>query len=495
MIFFTWELFSLGVHLTYKSRIGGIMKPYNPKEFSFEDAAHLLRRAGFGGSIADVEALRRLGPGLAVEKLLSFSETDDTSNNPHDLDEQFKTAIDNGRTPQQAVASTIVLAQAWWLYKMRVSSQPLKEKLTLFWHGHFVSGLDKVRSGYMLKNQNELFRRLALPKFENLTLAVAKDPAMLRYLDNNVNTKKHPNENFARELMELFTMGVHGGYTEPDIQEAARALTGWTFSARRNSSLDELKNPAFIFVQKDHDTGSKTIFGKTGNWNGEDVVRLVCEHPSTAKYMVSKLWSFFVAPEIPAATLEELSQLWVRSKGNVRDVLREIFLSEDFYAQKNRYALIKTPLEFVIGSLRASKAVLERQHETALSAVLAKMAQIPLFPPDVSGWDGDIDWIADTTMLNRLQFVAMLVAGSLPSSARNNGNQGGGGLRKIPNLEWVIGKTLSETIDLIGQTHLGAVPTGGLRQALETFAKGRNTPEIAKGLAYLTLISPQYHLN
>jgi uncharacterized protein (DUF1800 family) len=496
MIFFTRELFLVSLHPIGKSRIGGIMKLYTPKEYSFEDASHLLRRAGFGGSFEDVEALRRLGPSLAVEKLLSFSSFDGTERNPHDLDEQFDKAKEAGRPVNQQVASTIPVAQAWWLYKMRTTRDPLKEKMTLFWHGHFVSGLDKVRNGFMLQTQNELFRRLAISKFETLTLEVAKDPAMLRYLDNNVNTKKKPNENFAREIMELFTMGVNGGYTERDIQEAARAFTGWTFIYRRNGNEAAVKNPEFVFNAKEHDTGNKTVLGQTGNWNGEDVVRILTSHSSTAKYMVTKLWNFFVSPKIPQATLNELAALWERSKGSVRDLLREIFNSEEFYAPENRFGLIKTPLEFVIGSLRASKADLEPQHESALSSVLARMAQIPFFPPDVSGWDGDIDWIADTTMLNRLQYMATLVSGSLPTSARaNNSNIQGNGQKKIPSLEWVMGKTLAETIDLIGQTHLGSPPTGGLRRALEMAAKGRNTPEIAKGLAYLTMISPQYHLN
>ncbi len=473
------------------------MKPYNPRTYTFEDAAHLLRRAGFGGSIEDIENLRRLGPSLAVEKLLTFSSNDGTQDNPHDLDEQFEAARAAGRQVNQQVASTIPVAQAWWLYKMRVSSQPLKEKLTLFWHGHFVSGLDKVRHGYMLQTQNELFRRMGLGRFENLTLAVAKDPAMLRYLDNNVNTKQKPNENFAREIMELFTMGVHGGYTEKDIQEAARAFTGWTFTYKRNAGVEAIKHPEFVFNAKEHDTGAKTVLGQSGNLNGEDVVRIVANHPSTAKYMVTKLWNFFVSPKIPEATLAELESFWARTQGNIRDLLREILGSEEFYAPENRYALIKTPLELVIGSLRASQAVLDPVHEKALSAVLSRMAQIPFFPPDVSGWDGDIDWIADTTMLNRLQYVAMLTSGSLPSSARGNNGylQGGGGQRKISKLEWVIGKDLAQTIDLVGKTHLGLVPTDSLRRALELAAKGRNTPEIAKGLAYLTMISPQYHLS
>jgi uncharacterized protein (DUF1800 family) len=472
------------------------MKAYNPKEYTFEDAAHLLRRAGFGGTLEDIEALRRLGPALAVEKLLSFSSFDGTERNPHDLDEQFQAAKEAGRPPNQQVASTIAVAQAWWLYKMRTSREPLKEKLALFWHGHFVSGLDKVRHGFMLKNQNELFRRLGLGKFQTLTLEVSKDPAMLRYLDNNVNTKKKPNENFARELMELFTMGVHGGYTERDIQEAARAFTGWTYNLRLADGDNRIKNPTFVFNQRDHDTGTKTVLGRSGNLTGEDVVDITCKHPSTPKFIITKLWKYFVAPSISEATLEDLTKLWQKTDGNIRDLLREIFGSAEFYAPENRYSLIKTPIELVIGSLRASKAQLEMQHENALTGVLSRMAQIPFYPPDVSGWDGDLDWIADTTMLNRLQFMATLTSGSLPAANRNrNAGFANAGPRKLPSIEWGMGATLQETIDLVGKTHLGAVPTGSLRQALELAAKGRNTAEVAKGLAYLVLISPQYHLN
>ncbi|MFN3265342.1 MAG: DUF1800 family protein [Deinococcales bacterium] len=472
------------------------MNPYNPKEYRFEDAAHLLRRAGFGGTIEEIENLRRLGPSLAVEKLLSFSSFDGTERNPHNLDEQFEAAREAGRPPNQQVVSTIPVAQAWWLYKMRLSREPLKEKLTLFWHGHFVSGLDKVRHGFMLKNQNELFRRLGMGKFQTLALEVAKDPAMLRYLDNNVNTKKKPNENFARELMELFTMGVHGGYTEKDIQEAARAFTGWTFNFRNNGEPAQLKNPTFVFNQREHDTGSKTVLGHTGNLKGEDVVEITCKHPSTPKFIITKLWNFFVSPTISDGTLADLTKLWQQTDGNIRDILREIFSSAEFYAPENRYALIKTPLELVIGSLRAIKAELEPQHDYGLIGILGRMAQIPLFPPDVSGWDGDLDWIADTTMLNRLQYMATLNSGSLPAQARNrNAGLQGSGTRKLLSLEWKKGASLRETIDIVGKTHLGTVPTGSLRQALETFAKGRNSAEVAKGLAYLVMISPQYHLN
>jgi uncharacterized protein (DUF1800 family) len=467
------------------------MKPFNPKEFTFEDAAHLLRRAGFGGRIEEVEALRKLGVQGAVDRLLTFSGDDGTTENPHlDLESIFEATRQEGRSFQVAAARTVPTVQGWWMFKMLRTTQPLKEKLTLFWHGHFVSGYDKVRSGFALRNQNELFRRMSLEKFENLVLEVSKDPAMLRYLDNDENTQKHPNENFARELMELFTMGVHGGYTEKDVQESARAFTGWTVQQRRGQ-VDDFLNPQFQFRQADHDTGAKTVLGQKGNLRGEDVVRITSNHPSTPKFIITKLWKFFVAPEISDSTLNDLVATWKKTNGSIRDVLREIFTSEEFYAPKNRYALIKSPLEYVIGAVRAANVKPEAVQDRGLIGPLSKMAQIPLYPPDVSGWDGDMDWIADTTMLNRLQFAGLLYTSRLP--AGKGYNSGGGGLQEIKPT-WVIGANLNETIDLIGKTYLGSSIDGTLKKALEAYAKGRNTPDVAKGLAYLVMISPQYQL-
>jgi uncharacterized protein (DUF1800 family) len=468
------------------------MKPFNPKEFTFEDAAHLLRRAGFGGSVAQVEGLQKLGVQNAVDQLLSFSSNDGTSGNPHDdLEPVFQASIQEGRPAQVAVARTIPTVQGWWMFKMIRSTQPLKEKLTLFWHGHFVSGLDKVRSGFALRQQNELFRRMGLGKFEALVLEVSKNPAMLRYLDNDKNTKKHPNENFARELMELFTMGVKGGYSERDVQESARAFTGWSVAQRRGN-LDDLRNPEFVFKKNDHDTGLKAVLGQNGNFNGDDIVRITSNHPSTPMFIITKLWKFFVAPEITEKTLSDLVAVWKKSGGSIRDVLREMFTSEEFYAPANRYALIKSPLEYVVGALRACNVKPDPDQERGLIPPLSAMAQIPLYPPDVSGWDGDMDWIADTTMLNRLQFAGALNAGRLVA-AKSPNNTGGGGQRDI-KAQWVIGANLNETIDLIGKTYLGSSINGSLKKALETFAKGRNTPDVARGLAYLVMISPQYHL-
>ena len=468
------------------------MKPYQPKNYSFEDAAHLLRRAGFGGTSEEIRTLQSLGPALAVEKLLAFSNNDQTQDNPHDIEKTFTDVLQSSGKVNNAHGVSILSLQGWWLHKMLYTNQPLKEKMVLFWHGHFATGLDKVRNVFALRQQNELFRHLGTGKFDALTLEVAKDPAMLRYLDNDENIKAHPNENFARELMELFTLGVHGGYSERDVQESARAFTGWTF---RGSKKDKANfNPQFSVVAKDHDTGIKTLLGQSGNFDGADVVRIVTHHPSSAQFMTEKIWRYFVSEELPENIHNDLVQIWTDSKLDIRELLRAILTSNAFYAPENRHNLIKSPLEYVIGSLRSVSAKLLLEQELTLVNLLANQAQVPFYPPNVKGWDGGLDWIADTTLLNRIQFMGAISSGKLAMRPRIKKDSEKIPPQPIAGLRFPVGENLKETIDLIGRNFLGEQPTGILRKALETFAKGRNTPEVAKGLAYIVLISPHYHL-
>jgi uncharacterized protein (DUF1800 family) len=463
------------------------MKAYSSQNYSFEDAAHLLRRAGFGGTPAEVEELRKLGPKLAVEKLLTFSKDDGTDPNPHN----FRSFFENATNLGAARGKAINILQGWWLQKMLTTSQPLKEKLTLFWHGHFATGLDKVRNPYMLEQQNDLFRNLGLSRFEDLVLEVSRDPAMLVYLDNAENIKGHPNENFARELMELFTMGVHGGYTERDVQESARAFTGWGLEKVPKGSYNE--NPKFKFYANKHDDAQKTFLEDRGNFDGRDIVRMVSQHPATARFITGKLWRFFVSEELPKATADELVKLWQDTGANIREVLRTILTSEKFYAPENRSSLVKSPIEYMVGSLRSSAARPTPAQTISLINQLDAMAQIPFHPPNVKGWDGGLEWIADGTVLARLNFVGALVGGKLPGRDPTV-EKSQIAPAPIPNLSWPIGSSLSETIDLIGRHYLGAAPTGNLRKVLEAFAKGNNTPDVARRLAHLVLVSPQYQV-
>jgi uncharacterized protein (DUF1800 family) len=472
------------------------MKPYQPKNYSFEDAAHLLRRAGFGGTTEEIKKVQSLGPELAVEQLLAFSDNDQTGDNPHDIEKTFHDYLEvNGGKIGGVHGATTLTLQGWWLHKMINTNQPLKEKIVLFWHGHFATGLDKVRNAFELQQQNEVFRRMGTGKFDVLTLQVAKDPAMLRFLDNGDNVKAHPNENFARELMELFTMGVHGGYSEKDVQESARAFTGWTSKGGGNKDAQDYKSSQFNFVPKNHDTGVKTFLGQNSNFDGADIVRIVTHHPSSAKFITEKIWRYFVSEELPENTHKDLIQVWTSSKLDIRELLRTIFNSEEFYAPQNRNNLIKSPLEYVVGSLRSVKAKLLPQQELTLVNLLGSQAQIPFYPPNVKGWDGGLEWIADTTLLNRIQFIGTISGGKLAMRFRFKQES----KEKVPpqpiaGLTFPLGANTKETIDLIGKTFLGEQPTGVLRKALETFAKGRNTADVAKGLAYIVMISPHYHL-
>lgn len=472
------------------------MKTYQPKNYSFEDAAHLLRRAGFGGTPEEIKNLRALGPELAVEQLLAFSDNDQTADNPHDIEKTFQDYLEVNVGKIGGVhGATALTLQGWWLHKMMITSQPLKEKLAIFWHGHFATGLDKVRNAFALQQQNELFRRMGTGKFDALTLQVAKDPAMLRYLDNNDNVKAHPNENFARELMELFTLGVHGGYSEKDVQESARAFTGWTFKGGGNKDARDYKSSEFMFVPKNHDTGTKTFLGQNGNFDGADIVKIVTHHPSSAKFMTEKIWRFFVSEELPEDIHNDLIQVWTSTKLDIRELLRFIFTSEEFYAPQNRNNLIKSPLEYMIGSLRSVNAKLVLEQELSLVNLLASQAQIPFYPPNVKGWDGGLEWIADTTLLNRIQLIGTILGGKLAMRPRfKNDKPEKMPPQPIAGLSFPLGDTLEQTINLIGKTFLGEQPTGVLRKALETFAKGRNTIEVAKGLSYIVMISPHYHL-
>jgi uncharacterized protein (DUF1800 family) len=472
------------------------MKPYQPKNYSFEDAAHLLRRAGFGGTPEEIGQLQALGPKAAAEKLLTLNDNDQTQGNPHNLEKTFTNALELNGGRIAGVQGTVVLTlQAWWVHKMLSTTQPLKEKMTLFWHGHFATGQDKVRNSFALQQQNELFRRMGFGKFDALTLAVAKDPAMLRYLDNDENKKDHPNENFARELMELFTMGVHGGYSEKDVQESARAFTGWTFK-NNNKDLGAYKNPQFMFIPKNHDTGTKTFLGQTSNFDGAEIVRIVTHHPSSAEFMTAKIWRYFVSENLPKSVHDDLIKTWTESKLDVRELLRTIFTSEAFYAPENRNVLIKSPLEYVIGSLRSVNAKLRPEQELSLMNMLGAQAQIPFYPPNVKGWDGGLDWIADATLLNRIQFIGVISSGKMAMRPRlkQEKNAEKTPPQPIEGLQYPLGANTNQTIDLIGQSLVGEKPNGVLRKALETFAKGRNSKEVAKGLAYLVMISPHYHL-
>jgi uncharacterized protein (DUF1800 family) len=279
--------------------------------------------------------------------------------------------------------------------------RPLQEKMTLFWHGHFATSVEKVREPYFMWRQNELFRRLATGNWLELLIEAGKDPAMLVWLDQAQSRKDHPNENFAREVMELFTLG-EGHYTEKDITEAARALTGW--------SLDR---PAEKYVYRPgaHDDGEKTFLGRTGNLDGEDVLEQIVAQPQAALYITGKLWNFF-AGEYPSAELNRaLAEVFHKSNNTFKPVLRAMFLSEEFYAAPLIRNQVKSPVQWLVGSARVLEC--ELPPPLACAAVLRTLGQDLFAPPNVKGWDGGLAWITTNNLLSRYNEAAALVQGDL----------------------------------------------------------------------------------
>lgn len=299
-----------------------------------EDSRHLLERTAFGGSTALYQQLRPLNRAQAVELLLNASSP--RSNFP-----VFSALPETAAlTPQQRKLKRKEGQQLkqWWIKEMFTTRDPLQERMALFWHGHFTSSVQKVKSPQLMSQQNKLFYDHGLGRFDALLKAVTKDPAMLIYLDGRANRKGSPNENFARELLELFTLG-EGHYTEADIKAAARAFTGW--------SVD--KNGTFIFRKNQHDHGTKTFLGHTGTLKGEDIIDLLLQHPQSARWIVSRLWLSFISPEPNTAQVNrwanDLQRNW-----QIKPVLRSLLTSEDFWSPKHRYTLVKSPIELTLSS-------------------------------------------------------------------------------------------------------------------------------------------------
>lgn len=365
------------------------------------DAAHLLRRTSFGATEAQIKALIGQTPQAAAATLLTFPTTT--------LATPFK--------PLEAVSfgAANKLMQAGWLREMVLTPYPLRERLTLIWSNHFVIGTDKVKNVSALQGYLAVLRSHALSNFTDLTLAAVKTPAVMRYLDNDQNKKGKPNENLGRELLELYTAGI-GNYSEADVKEGARALTGWTFDGKRGNK-DFADPQTFTFNAKQHDNGSKSYLGQTGNFGGDDIVRLAAGHPSTAERVAFKLWRSFVSDTPDAAGQAKLTETYRQFGGDLRQTLQVLLSSKEFYA--SRSSIIRSPAEFVVGALRsAGRSDLDEKTYLNLSGTLARLGQDLLHPPTVKGWDGGREWINDSTLLLRMQVAAAMTLGNQKDKAQ-----------------------------------------------------------------------------
>ncbi len=370
--------------------------------------AHLYRRAGFGARPEELDAGVAAGFEATVDKLLDLSAPDGAALpaptfSPPVLAAQLPADEAARRAAQQAEQRTNReegrKLNQWWVDRMVLSTTPLRERLTLFWHDHFATSIQKVKEPELMYRQNEIFRTAGAGNFEALAQAVAKDPAMLVWLDANENRKGRPNENFARELFELFILGI-GNYTENDVAEGARAFTGWQYQRRTG---------AFAVTPAQHDSAAKTIFGQTGNFGGEDVVRMAVAQPASAPFIVSKLWSGFARPAgTNDPVVRELIPGFARDL-DVGKLMRAILLHPEFVAPASRTGLVKQPIEYVVGTLRTLN-LRAASAGNNLPQTLDALGQQPFAPPSVGGWPQNGYWLTTSFALTRLRF-ASTVAG------------------------------------------------------------------------------------
>jgi uncharacterized protein (DUF1800 family) len=313
-----------------------MFEPISASKWNYTTAAHLLNRAGFGGPPEEIEALVKLGPEKSVARLVDYETIPDPTVAPEwakpdperaaklrqlrnaPPDEKKKAQQEERRLQRQRMMEL----RGWWLERMANGPRPFQEKMVLFWHGHFATSVEKVRDAYYMWRQNELFRRLATGNWQQMLVAVGQDPAMLIWLDQAQSRRNHPNENFAREVMELFTLG-EGHYTEKDITEGARALTGW--------SLDR-EQQKFVDRPRMHDPGQKTFLGRTGDLDGSDVIAQIVAQPQAARFITARLWNFFAGQMPSEAMTTELAAVFRQQQNNFKPLLRVMFRSEEFYA-------------------------------------------------------------------------------------------------------------------------------------------------------------------
>ena len=376
-------------------------------------AAHLLNRAGFGGTPSDIEALVRMGPEKAVAFFIQADDDSDLFPRP----ELFMPAQRLAYKQREKAATTeeqrqelkkemlkadnfsMLELRLWWLNRMRYTAAPLQEKATLFWHGHFATSDQKVKDSYHMWQQNDTLRRYALGKFPDMLKAISRDPAMIRWLDLGQSRKDHPNENFAREVMELFSLG-EGHYTEKDIQESARAFTGYGI----NYSTGQ-----FHFQERDFDPGAKTFFEKTGNFTGDDIIDAIVAQPQCARFIGKKLWVFFVAENPPEETLTAIAELLLSNGYDIGATLQKIFRSSAFYSPHIVHHQIKSPVQWIMQTTKMLEIPLP--DSKVLENSFSTLGQVVFAPPNVKGWDGGRSWISASSLLYRYNLAAYLLSG------------------------------------------------------------------------------------
>lgn len=415
-------------------------------------AAHLYRRAGFGAAAAELEAALKRTPQEVIRDLVAAVP-------PAEMEATARPALSSNDSRGLS---------AWWLYWFLETKAPLLEKMTLFWHGHFATGAEKVQDAETMLQQNRTLRRHALGDFSAMVQEISRDAAMLIYLDSVTNRKSHPNENYAREVMELFCLG-EGNYSEKDVQELARCFTGWEVVRRQ-----------FKFNSRQHDTGKKSVLGKTGEFGGEQAVAIVLEQAAAPRFIVRKLVRYFVFDE-PAASdalLEPLAAMLREGGWKIGPVVARILGSNLFFSEHAVGRKVRSPIDVAVGLLRTLEASTDAHF---LAAELEQLGQIVFFPPNVKGWDGGRVWINSATLLGRANLVRQLLShektrfarGTLAALAERAGAKG-----PEATADWLVGLLL-------------AVPVqADARARLVSLAKSGKLEEVIHAISTL----PEFHL-
>ena len=443
-------------------------------------AAHLYRRAGFGGSREELDLAVSIGREAAVSRLVDYDRI-----STEGLDAYLSLfGFDPGGFGPAPFDRLAELTR-WWYLRMQYTPRPLEEKMTLFWHNHFATSVTKVGEPALMYQQNQIFRTLGMGGFGDLLMAVSCDPAMLIWLDNASSVKGRPNENFAREVMELFTMG-RGNYTQNDVRESARALTGWT--------VDPSKNYRGFFDPSIHDDGAKTFLGNVGFFRPEDIIRILAARPETSAFVTAKLARFFIGADPSAELASRLVSLFAATAGSIREIVRAILLSDDFDATADAPDQIKSPVEFIVGLLRSIGAYTDGGSESGYVGLVTGQ---PLFrPPNVGGWKGGRGWVYAGAYLYRVNYAFGLITMPTPW----------GSFWRFEPGKFFEDRKFSDAdalIDFIFD-RLNLIPnTDALRSALGDFLKQAGNPfpwtppfddYFGRDVIYLVLSSPEYQV-
>lgn len=398
-------------------RIWTRWKPSTEQPWNLRRVVHLHRRVGFGPNWTTIQRDLTDGADAAIDRLLNppSRRADQLPPNESSSNTTSPTSVTpaGGATSEFESMSDVIgnaavgsdnpgRLKAWWLYRMLLTPDPLNERLALMWHHHFATSNMKINNLNLMRRQNELFREYGHGPFGELLQRVAKDPATLIWLDADANRKEHPNENLAREIMELFALGV-GNYTETDVREAARSLTGWT-----------VKDNKFREIAQYRDDGPKTLFEKTGNWTGDDLVRILLEHPAAARRLAYRLCDLLMGEKVVGdAAIDELAQLLRDNNLDIAKGTETIVRSELFFADRNIGNRVTSPTEFVIGAIRSLERLSPLPSTLLLAEATMGLGQDLFYPPNVFGWPGGRSWLTTRSLIARTNFAAALVDGSL----------------------------------------------------------------------------------